>query len=79
MGGFMKFYDFSLNEGVDVLKCVFKNISNNGLDNIMNKSHTKKYQKGDLILSKENCIDALYILIDGIIQIGYLSGFVAQT
>ena len=69
----MKFYDFSLNDGFDVLNYVFKNISNSGLDNIMNKSHTRKYQKGDLILSKKNCIDALYILIDGIIQIGYLS------
>lgn len=69
----MEFYDFSLNDNVCFLKNVFKNISNSGLDNIITKSYTKKYQKGELILSKDNCTDALYILIDGIIQIGYLS------
>ena len=69
----MEFYDFSLNDNVCVLRNVFKNISNNRLDNIITKSYTKKHQKGELILSKDNCTDALYILIDGIIQIGYLS------
>ena len=37
----MEFYDFSLNDSVCVLKNVFKNISNSGLDNIITKSYTK--------------------------------------
>ena len=49
----MEFYDFSLNDNVCVLRNVFKNISNNRLDNIITKSYTKKHQKGELILSKD--------------------------
>ena len=56
-----------------ILKNVFKNISDNNLKYILDKSSVKKYQKNDLILNKENSSDELYILLDGIIQIGYLS------
>lgn len=57
----------------DVLKNVFKHISDEKIEYILKYSTVRKYQKGDLILNKENCRSALYILLDGIIQIGYLS------
>ena len=56
-----------------VLKNIFKNLSEHEINFILKMSFIKKYQKGDLILNKENCRDAVYILLDGIIQIGYLS------
>ena len=56
-----------------VLKNIFKNLSDHEINFILKMSFIKKYQKGDLILNKENCRDAVYILLDGIIQIGYLS------
>ena len=56
-----------------VLKKIFKNLSEHEINSILKMSFIKKYQKGDLILNKENCRDAVYILLDGIIQIGYLS------
>ena len=56
-----------------VLKKIFKNLSEHEINSILKMSFIKKYQKGDLILNKGNCRDAVYVLLDGIIQIGYLS------
>ena len=64
---------FYKREVYEVLKKVFKNISDYKIQSILENSNIKKYQKNDLILSQENSSDALYILLDGIIQIGYLS------
>ena len=56
-----------------VLKNSFKTLSNDKINYILDHSFIRKYQKGDLILNKENCSDGVFILLDGIIQIGYLS------
>ena len=69
----MKIHTAKNNVDYDILKNIFKNISEDKLDYILKYSTIRKYQKGDLILNKENCHTALYILLDGIIQIGYLS------
>ena len=69
----MKFHEFYSTGSLIVLKSIFKSLSQNNVENILSKSNIKIYQKGELILNKENCTNALYILLDGIIQIGYLS------
>ena len=58
---------------LEILNNIFPQISDDDLNKIINKSHIKKYQKGDLILNQDNIAESLYILIDGIIHIGYLS------
>ncbi|WP_180116335.1 Crp/Fnr family transcriptional regulator [Acinetobacter sp. YH12140] len=68
----MKFQDFN-NVNYHILKNIFKNVSDEKVQYILKHAIVRKYQKGDLILNKENCRSALYILLDGIIQIGYLS------
>lgn len=50
------------NVNYDILKNIFKNISEDKLDFILKYSTIRKYQKGDLILNKENCHTALYRL-----------------
>ena len=55
---------------LQVLLC---HLSEHEINSILKMSFIKKYQKGDLILNKGNCRDAVYVLLDGIIQIGYLS------
>lgn len=67
------FMQINKKSNYDVLKNVFKHISDEKIEYILKYSTVRKYQKGDLILNKENCRSALYILLDGIIQIGYLS------
>ena len=62
----LKKYYQNLNE-------VFVGLNEDKLQNIIQKSHIKKYQKGEIILNKDNCKEALYILLEGIIHIGYLS------
>ena len=57
----------------EIVQEIFPQISNDDLNKIIQKSHIKKYQKGELILNKYNITESLYILIDGIIHIGYLS------
>ena len=57
----------------NILKRNFKTLSEYKIEEINRHSVIKKYQKGDLILNKENCKDSIFILLDGIIQIGYLS------
>ena len=66
-------YDLKDQKNDQILKNIFKNLSEHEINFILKMSFIKKYQKGDLILNKENCRDAVYILLDGIIQIGYLS------
>lgn len=61
------------NVNYHILKNIFKNIAEDKIDFILKNATIRKYKKGDLILNKGNCRSALYILIDGIIQIGYLS------
>lgn len=56
-----------------VLSDIFKNLSENDVYKILESSVIKKYYKNDLILNKENSSDMLHILLDGIVQIGYLS------
>ncbi|MGE8542336.1 MAG: Crp/Fnr family transcriptional regulator [Acinetobacter sp.] len=58
---------------IRVLRSNFKTLSNDKINYILDHSFIRKYQKGDLILNKENCSEGVFILLDGIIQIGYLS------
>ena len=66
-------YDLKDQKNDQILKNIFKNLSEHEINFILKMSFIKKYQKGDLILNKGNCRDAVYVLLDGIIQIGYLS------
>lgn len=63
----------TLNNRIENLKQIFDGLNDDKIENIIKKSHIKKYQKGEIILNKDNCTSALYILLDGIIHIGYLS------
>jgi len=73
MVGFMQYLDLSENSNFHILKGVFKNTSKIKINEIIQKSVVRKYQKNDLILNKDNQNKSLFILLDGIIQIGYLS------
>ena len=65
----------NLNEKMNnqILRNIFKTLSDDQIYSILESSFIKKYQKGDLILNKNNCRESVFILLDGIIQIGYLS------
>ena len=73
MDTFMQYYDLNSVSNFDVLKNIFKILSGDNIKYILDYAYIKKYQKNELILNKENCSEALYILLDGIIHIGYLS------
>lgn len=78
---FMQYYDFKhmLNSELikNILNAHFDQMSNACLCRILEKSNIKRYQKNELILQRDQQNkykdDALYILLEGIIQIGYLS------
>ena len=82
----MQFYDFNNTSNAQVIKNIFKDISEDHVQYLLNHSHIKKHQKGEMIIQRDNQInnknnnksnhkndDDLYILLDGIIQVGYLS------
>lgn len=77
----MQFYDFNNTSNAQVIKNIFKDISEDHVHYLLNYSHIKKHQKGEMIIQRDNQLDKnnnennddLYILLDGIIQIGYLS------
>lgn len=69
----MQYVDFNNSSCFSVLRELFKNLSESDIDYILKKSMTKKYYKNEIILNKENSENALYVLIEGIIQIGCLS------
>lgn len=52
---------------------LFKSLTRDNINYIFNNSIVRKYNKGDLILNKNNSTHSLYILLKGIVQIGYLS------
>lgn len=62
-----------LKNNIQSLNQIFVGLNEDKIQKIIKKSHIKKYQKGEIILNKDNCTEALYILLDGIIHIGYLS------
>lgn len=63
----------TLKKTIQNLNHIFLGLNEDEIKNIIQKSHIKKYQKGEIILNKDNCTDALYLLLEGIIHIGYLS------
>lgn len=69
----MKYHDFNYESNINVLRGLFNQISGLEIHNILKNSSVKKYQKNDLIINNNTETEALYILLDGIIQIGYLS------
>ncbi|WP_173912053.1 Crp/Fnr family transcriptional regulator [Acinetobacter sp. Marseille-Q1618] len=69
----MQYYDLNYTSNHYVLKNIFKSLSLDRIEYILNQSIIKKFNKNELILNKGTCSDALYILLDGIIHIGYLS------
>lgn len=69
----MQYFDLNDMPYSVVLKNLFKSLNKGKIKYILDNSSIKKYQKNEIILNKNNCADALYILMDGIIQIGYLS------
>ena len=73
----MQFHDFEYSNKINILKNIFNNILSEDLDYLFNHSYFKKYKKGDIVfdrdLNKKYKDDSIYILLDGIIQIGYLS------
>lgn len=62
----------NLNRIHAVLKLLFKNLSEENIRSIENKITIKKFTKNEIILKSKNNIEDLYILLDGIIQVGYL-------
>lgn len=69
----MQYLDFNKSSYLVVLSKLFKSLNERDVEYIFKNSNIKNFQKKEIILNKENCADALYILMDGIIQIGYLS------
>lgn len=77
----MQYCDFNHISNIDLIKNIFNTHFNSMSDaciyRILEKSNIKKYQKNELILQRDQQNkykdDALYILLEGIIQIGYLS------
>jgi CRP/FNR family transcriptional regulator, cyclic AMP receptor protein len=63
----------TLKKTIQNLNHIFLGLNEDEIKSIIQKSHIKKYQKGEIILNKDNCTDALYLLLEGIIHIGYLS------
>jgi CRP/FNR family transcriptional regulator, cyclic AMP receptor protein len=63
----------TLKKTIQNLNHIFLGLNEDEIKNIIQKSHIKKYQKGEIILNKDNCTDALCLLLEGIIHIGYLS------
>lgn len=74
---FMQYYNFDENQKSNVIKNIFKKISDDDIQYILNNSNVKKYQKNEIIIQRDKynkySDDSLYVLLDGIIQIGYLS------
>ena len=76
---YMQFYDFNNRSNAQVIKNIFKKISEQDVQYLLTHSNIKKYYKGEMIShrdnkkNKNNIDNELYILLDGIIQIGYLS------
>lgn len=69
----MKYYDLNFNLNCEVLKNIFNHVADDRIKYILSNSVMKVFQKNELILNEKNCADDLYILLDGIIHIGYLS------
>lgn len=69
----MQYYDLNKTTNKTVLKNIFKSLSMDNIEYILTYSHIKRFKKSELILNKESCANSLYILLDGIIHIGYLS------
>ncbi|WOE41511.1 Crp/Fnr family transcriptional regulator [Acinetobacter chinensis] len=57
----------------DTVINIFKSMSAEDVDDILKYSQIKKYYKSEVILSHQNSTDAFYVLLDGIVQVGYLS------
>ena len=77
----MQYYNFNHISNIDLIKNIFNtnfnSMSDACISRILEKSNIKKYQKNESILQRDQQNkykeDALYILLEGIIQIGYLS------
>lgn len=69
----MQVREYYKSEVFNILTSVFKNVSQDKIEYIFKNSNIRKFNKGDLILNKKNCRSGLYLLLDGIIQVGYLS------
>ena len=73
----MQYYDLNHTSNISILNHIFKNINQEDILYLLTHASIKKYQKSEIIIRRnhENKYhdDALYILLDGIIQIGYLS------
>lgn len=73
----MQYYDFNASTNTHIIRNIFKTISQDNIQYLLDHSQIKKYQKGEMVIQRDHANqsqhDSLYILLDGIIQIGYLS------
>lgn len=69
----MQYVDFNHTSNINIIKNIFNHLSDQDVFYVLEKSSIKKFQKNELIIHHENNHESLYVLLDGIIQIGYLS------
>ena len=69
----MELIDLKQNAKYHIFKNIFKSVSEDDINDLLRISTIKKYQKNEIILNKNIDENALYILMEGIIKIGYLN------
>lgn len=57
----------------EIKNSLFECLSEHQLHELLSVSVVKKYHKKQLILNRDNCLNSVYFLLDGILQVGYMS------